>query len=297
MVPILSDVEVKKLLSMKEAISIIEDLINNKSLYSPPRSSIEIQEHDFIFTMGKEINKNIMGYRFYISKNGKSNTDQIITVYHDNNCKGIILGNYLGMLRTGAIGGVAIKKLSSINAKTLTVIGTGLQAEMQLKAALEVRDISSIKIFSRNEKNRKRFIEDFKNSNIIPIFEALNIKEAIHDADIIICATNSGVPLFQTSCLKESVHINSLGPKFNDYHEIDMSVIKEANVLVTDSLIQTENYSRKFFLSETSYMQKLLQLEDVKSEMQDKKSIFISTGLAGTEVALANIVLEKYLEI
>ena len=53
-------------------------------------------------------------------------------------------GSLITGLRTGAAGAVSVKALARKNAKTITSIGTGNQARMQIRAIREVMTIETI---------------------------------------------------------------------------------------------------------------------------------------------------------
>ena len=56
----------------------------------------------------------------------------------------VLDGGYLTKIRTGAISGVATKYLSREDAKVLTVIGAGVQAEGLIEAVMAVRNIEEV---------------------------------------------------------------------------------------------------------------------------------------------------------
>ena len=63
----------------------------------------------------------------------------------------------LGQIRTGAASGVATKYMAKETAETVAVIGSGFQARTQLEAVCAVRDIKSVKVFSRRKERREEF--------------------------------------------------------------------------------------------------------------------------------------------
>ena len=63
--------------------------------------------------------------------------------------------NRLGQLRTGATSGVAVKYLANPDAATVGIIGTGYQAPTQLEAVAKVRNIKSVKVYSRTQERRE----------------------------------------------------------------------------------------------------------------------------------------------
>ncbi len=101
------------------------------------------------------------------------------------------------------------------------------------------------------------------------------------------------------------MHINTLGPKFKDASEIGLDVFARANRLVTDAPAQIEVYGERFLLHGTSTADSVVDLSSIVADTGNTSpmanssetsrvrnaediTIFISLGLAGTEVVLAN---------
>ncbi len=293
---ILTDCQIKQLISIKDSISIISKLIFNKKLNSPARSIVKLDHDNFTFTCGEDLDNLVRGFRFYISNNDKSNVEQLTTVYRkDGLLKGIVLGKYLGILRTGAIGGIAIDKMAKKRVKSLAIIGSGPQAQMQLRAALSVRDFEECRVFSKTKSNKDAFVANMSRKYYDVVFSAAeSIEEAVYKADVIICATNSHKPILFDTWIKEDVHINSIGYNVINKHELDLGLFTNAELIVTDSINQVNGYNPSFYLKDTSYLEDLVELSSLEKPVDNKsKTIFISTGLSGTEVALANLAIDK----
>ena len=86
----------------------------------------------------------------------------ILSDYETGETLSILDGGFLTKVRTGAISGVATKYLAKENAKTLSVIGAGVQAEGLIEAILAVRDIE--KFTSQVERSKKQ-------KNLLKIYE------------------------------------------------------------------------------------------------------------------------------
>ncbi len=109
--------------------------------------------------------------------------------------------------RTGATTGVGIKHLAREDAKTVGLYGTGGQAVNKLLALNAVRDIEHIKVYSRNAENRRAFCERMGPMVDIDMTPVDNPREVMRDVDIVICATNSNVPVFDGDWIEPGQHI------------------------------------------------------------------------------------------
>ncbi len=109
--------------------------------------------------------------------------------------------------RTGATTGVGIKHLARADAKTVGLYGTGGQAVNKVLALNAVRDIDHIKVYSRDPDNRRAFCERMGAMVGIDMTPVDDPREVMRDVDIVICATNSNVPVFDGDWIEPGQHI------------------------------------------------------------------------------------------
>jgi ornithine cyclodeaminase len=300
-VAILSDEDVRSLLSMAEAIELIEDAIRlkgTKSLVTPPRFYAGNSHGALVFTVGGHADRGAFGFRVYGMFPGRVRDEQFVAVFDSEtgSLKGLVFGELIAAIRTGAIGGVAIKHAAREDAHVVGIVGSGMQARTQLMAAAAVRDVSAAKVYSRSAENRETFATEMTESLGLPVHSVSTAEEVVAGADILITATSSAVPVFPASLIGPGVHINALGSKFAARHELDPAVADSASTVFTDSLEQLGGYPEPFFLSESH---KITDLADhlasgaaIRRSPQDI-TLFCSVGLSGTEVVLADAVLAK----
>lgn len=311
---ILSDEDVRGHIDMATAIEIMRAAFLEQAagtFIGPARTSLQAPAGRLIFAKGGAVgldahgnndeNANVIGFRVYPIFKGADTggDDQMVVVYDgDNgNLKGIITGKYIGSLRTGAINGLAADIMARKDAKVLGVIGAGYQARTQIKAVMAVRDIKKILLFSRTKSRAealKQYLERRFEASVQLEDEA---EEVVEDSDILITATNSRTPVFETKDLNRGIHINGIGPKFEDAHELPSDMLSRLDLIVTDSLAQVAGYSHPYFLGENIGMlglDKLVSGSHPGRRSDDEITFFSSTGLAGTEVVLANYLLDKF---
>ncbi|MGG0643073.1 ornithine cyclodeaminase family protein [Sporosarcina gallistercoris] len=302
---VLTDSEVLKFTHMNYIINVIEQVFYEKEngcLISPPRFRLETENGDLVFTAGAATGiSKVTGFRVYDNySNDEPGHEQLVAVFDSETgvFKGIIIGNSLGAIRTGAIGGVAINVMSRPDATRLAIIGTGAQARTQLQAAVAIRDIKQIRVYSRNDQNRMKFAKEMSEKlsmNVIPVDCP---KKCVENADIVICATNSLSPVLEADWLNQGVHINTIGPKSINGSEIPIELASRSAVITTDSLEQLNAYSTPHFLVGTPYEDNIVQLSDVMTgtksgrTLNNQMTLFCSVGLSGTEVVVANEIMK-----
>ena len=246
------------------------------------------------FTVGAS--PDAVGFRVYARGNYQYD-DQLVAFWdsHTGALKGLIVGPMLGVMRTGAIGGLAIKYLTPTTASTLAIIGTGRQAFSQLRAIATIRQLSEVRVFSRTPESRIGFCEEAK--RFLPnlsIHPAESAEEAVRGMEIIVAATTSKAPVLQLDWLAPNAHVSTLGTKGRNFREVDEDFVNQAAFIISDTPEQTRNYPEGSVLDGTS--QSLYDLADLvagKIQRPEGISLFISSGLAGTEVALGAYLIEK----
>ncbi len=309
MVKLLGDCDLVGHGVMARAIDVMElafrARLDNK-IVSPPRHHVSFGKHgDLIFTVGGILGEApLAGFRVYDTfQNSKQS--QIVAVWStkEGRLKGLVLGERLGAIRTGAIGGVAIRHLSSQNAKSVAVIGSGVQARTQLAAAAAVRAISTVRVHSRDVVNRNAFAEEMQRDLSVEVTPVDSVAKATMDADIVICATSSRIPILHTADLTPGTHVNTVGPKLVGGHEIGLDVADTAKIIATDAPEQTRAYVSPFFLAGTRHENRMVDLAELVSTPGKTRSspeditLFCSVGLAGTEVLLASALLDASLDL
>jgi len=298
---ILTDADIHRLLDMKTVIEIIEESFLQQSqgnFSHPPRIYIEGGKGALAFTVGASPNQGQgLGFRVYsMFKSAPRKNHQLVAVFDSENgaFKGAVIGNAIGDLRTGAIDGVAIKYLARPDAKVLGMLGTGVQAVTQLQAAVEVRDFEKIMIYSRDPENRSRFTNRMSMDLGRDILAVDSSQAVVEQADVLICATTSPQPVFDASWLKPGTHISTIGPKFVQSHELPINVAVQSDLVSTDSLAQIEDFGEEYYLHSHVPLSGYIPLSDIVAGKHpgrtnpQQQSLFCSTGLAGTEVAVAS---------
>ncbi|MEX1254249.1 MAG: ornithine cyclodeaminase family protein [Dehalococcoidia bacterium] len=302
--PILKDADVASLVSMSEAIDVIETALARKGrgqFVTPPRHYVPNKNGALVFTIGGDADEGAIGFRVYGAFAGGVRDSQVVAVFDAKTgaLKGLVLGEVVGSMRTGAIGGVAMKHGARPDARVVGVIGSGEQARTQVEAAAAVRDLAEVRVYSRTPAHREAFAAKMSERLGLPVFAVPSAEEAVRSADIVVTATNSGTPLFDAALLSPGAHVNALGPTFAQRHELDAAVAERAASIFTDSPEQLRAYPEPSFLEGTPHIARVSDLAGhvaggapIRSSGEDI-TLFLSVGLSGTEVVLADLALSK----
>lgn len=261
---------------------------------APPRHHVDFGEGGLTFTCGG--NSELAGFRVYdtFPKPDGMDEDQVVIAFDRARAKlkGLFIGERLGALRTGCLGGVAAALMTPDQPiKKLGLIGTGVQAETQLLAIAAVRKMEKVFTFSRDVEKRAAFAHRMGAQLGIPVHAADDAQAAVEGAGFVVLATNSAEPVIKTEWLATGAHINTLGPKFKDRHELPLDILQRVRTCATDSpqqiAAQGENH---MFHGQALNIQHLGAYQDARGA--GDLSLFLSAGLAGSEVALLSAAID-----
>ncbi len=146
--------------------------------------------------------------------------------------------NRLGQLRTGATTGVAVKHLSRKGPLQVGIVGTGGQAPTQLQAVASVRQISGVKVFSRNPERRADFAAQMSDALGVSVSAADTNEDAVRGCDLVIGIAATTEPVVKGNWLKEGATVIGAGPTTWRVSEVDEETLVRADKLFVDSLDQ-----------------------------------------------------------
>lgn len=315
---ILADKDVRRLLSMEEAMEAVELAFAEHGL---KRTHMPLKTH----LPYPKYNGDLRTMSCYLEGLDISAVE-IMNVHEDNKTRfklpttmgavvmiepkngspiAIIGGTYITDMRTGAAGGVAAKHLARKDSRIVGLIGAGAQANMQLMALLTLYgNLEEVKVWSRTRKTCEKFIEQINKehgkriSRFVPVEHA---EDAARGADIIATTTPSRAPILLDSWIKPGVHINCIGADAPGKQELDPATLKRAKIVVDDLDQASQNSEINLPLSQGT-----LKKEDLWAELgqivaglkqgranTEEITVFVSTGLAIQAAVTANIAFKK----
>lgn len=318
---VLREKDMKNIFTMAEAIQADKDALE---IYSknganiPLRVNIDVPEHEgqSLYMPGYAADTKALGLKIVsvYPKNIEKGLNSVpATMVLVNNETGEVCslmdGTFLTRIRTGAVSGAATDILARKDSKVFALFGTGGQAEAQLEAVLNVRDIELVKVYDLSEERRNNFVkkmtENFGEKFSVKIVAANSSDEAIADADIITVVTTSKRPVFNASLVKKGAHINGVGSYTPDMQEIDENLVCNAKVYVdTKNGVFNESGDliipvNKGIYSFDKVMGELGEviLNKVKGrESEEEITLFKTVGSSVLDVVTARRIYEKALE-
>jgi len=307
---LLTQNDIKKLISMEDAIRIIERSFAayaNNEVVMPPKIYLELKKFNGDFrAMPAWIKSfNSCGIKWVCSypKNIDFCLPTVMAIILLNNPKNaypvaILEGTYLTNVRTGAAGAVAAKYLAKKDSEILSLIGCGVQAKFQLLALKEVFRIKVVKLYDIDFSKMKKFINEVNIPNVKFVITK-NIKECVKEADIICTCTPSRKPLIKHSWINGRVHINAIGADAPGKCELDPLILKSAKIIVDDYAQAIHGGEinvaiKKGIITEKDIYATLGEIVTKKKKVGfEGITVFDSTGLALQDIAIASYVYKK----
>jgi ornithine cyclodeaminase len=147
--------------------------------------------------------------------------------------RALLEGATLTAIRTAAASAAATDVLARAESHTLAVFGSGAQARAHVEAICAVRPIRTVCAYGRTrEKLEAMIVELERSSPDVRFVAAGSAAEALTQADIVVTATSSTVPVFRDADLRAGTHINAIGAYTPEASEIPAQTVARAMVIV-----------------------------------------------------------------
>lgn len=215
----------------------------------------------------------------------------------------IMDGGYLTAVRTGAVSGVATQYLARKDSGQVAgIFGAGVQAECQLWAVAEARDISRALVYDISDEAVTAFIGKMGGRLNLEIARADSPDQIVNESDIICTATSSPTPIFDGTKVKDGTHINGIGSHTPAARELDTAIIKRST-LIADSYEACLSEAGDIMIPiDEGAIDKSHMKAELGEVITGKKparandteiTLFKSNGLAIQDVATAKLVYDK----
>ena len=235
---LLRESQVEQLLTMPLVLGLIERVHREYSTGNAidvPRERTRLPKAALHILQGAVPSAGVFGYKAYTSSREGIRFLVYVFSAERGSLEAIVEANYLGMMRTGAAGGVAAKWLAREDARTAAIFGSGWQARGQLEALAAVRRLERVKVFSRTAEKVARFCEKMRSKLSLDVVPAASPDEAVKGSDIVVTITTSATPVFDGESLAPGTHVNAAGSNSLLRQEIDETTVRRANPVVVDS--------------------------------------------------------------
>ncbi len=205
-------------------------------------------------------------------------------------------------IRTAAVSAVATRLLAREDARTLALIGSGVQAATHLEAMLVVRPFSRVRVASKTLDRARRFAERASRRHGIAVEAAATVRDAVTGADVVCTVTSSREPVVEGSWLSAGAHVNAVGSSVPFARELDTAAVVRARLFV-DRRESAVNEAGDFLIpkkegavSDSHILGEIGEVSIGKVPgrgSRDEVTLFKSLGLAVEDVACARHIYAK----
>jgi len=144
---------------------------------------------------------------------------------------------YLTDVRTAVAGAVAAKFLAPKDVHRIGIVGTGIQARLQLKHLRDVTDCRDVLVSGRGDKQLVQYKHEMEPLGF-DIELTQNPNQIMATCNLIVTTTPSSEPLLFAKDLKKGTHITAVGSDVSYKQELDSTILEKADIVVADSISQ-----------------------------------------------------------
>lgn len=161
-------------------------------------------------------------------------------------------------LRTAAAGAVAARWLAPKQVRIIGIVGTGVQARLQLQMLRSVVDCRNVLVWGRTPSHAEAYRAEME-AHGYHITTAPYIEDIAHHCQLIVTTTPSRAPLLYANMFPSdaNVHITAVGADDLGKQELAPMILANANRVVVDSLQQCIRHG------ELAHAQRLVDVERV----------------------------------
>ena len=218
---------------------------------------------------------------------------------------GILDASTITALRTAAVTAVATRLLAREDARTLALLGAGVQAETHLESICVVRRIDEVRVWSRSGDRARRFADRYAAAGK-RIVVCQSAREAAEGADVVCTITSSREPVLFGEWLAPGTHVNAVGASLATSRELDSAAVVKSRLYV-DRRESTVNEGGDFLVPKREGLigddhivgeigELLIEPPRIPGRRSaDEITLFKSLGLAIEDVAAARRIYDRAL--
>lgn len=309
---LLSDIDVKKLIGMREVVHAVEDVFRQHGLGKvamPAKITLDMTPFGYdsdMNAMPAFIEKlGIAGLKWVggFGANPPSGLPYILGMLIlveplSGEPLAVMEAAWITAVRTGASAAVGAKYLAPEGAKIAAIIGAGVQGRTCLSALDVAMELDEVRIADISADALSRFIDDMTGKVGVDLKKATSVQEAVTDADIIITVTTADEPLVMEDWVQPKAVVLSLG----SYPELDEALVLGASKLVVDSWAQTKHrgefarlYARGEIDDDSIYAElgSIVAGKVAGREKEDGRIVVCPIGMGTEDVAVANMIYDR----
>lgn len=201
--------------------------------------------------------------------------------------------------RTAVAGAIAAKHLAPPEIDCIGIVGTGIQAQLQLSYLKTITGCRNVLVWGRGRPQLQRFADEMKRQNF-EIATTLEATDILKNCRLVVTTTPSSEPLLHARELQPGTHITAVGSDTPHKQELDSAILGRADLVVADSIPQCLERGEisKAVQSDHLSQEELVELGEIISgkvpgrTAEDQITVADLTGVAVQDIQIAKAVYE-----
>jgi ornithine cyclodeaminase/alanine dehydrogenase-like protein (mu-crystallin family) len=201
--------------------------------------------------------------------------------------------------RTGAATAIAAKRLAQANARTVGILGCGVQGRSNLEALAAVFDLNTVYAYDVDERRKTSFVREMSAQLDLEVIPVAHPKEAVTGCEIIVTAGPIlRVPhaTIQPGWMDAGAFASLID--FDSYWHAD--ALREVHKFCTDDIAQFERYREIGFFQDVppvhADLGELVAGLKPGRESASERTVACNLGLALEDIATAKLIYQRALE-
>ncbi len=134
--------------------------------------------------------------------------------------------------RTAAGSALSTDLLARDDARTLAILGSGVQARSHAVAVVRVRPFERVLVAGRSQERAEMLSRDVAAEADVPVEVVPTFEDACRSADVVCATTHAGEPVVRRAWLRAGAHVTSVGFNSAGHGEVDEETITTSAVFV-----------------------------------------------------------------
>jgi ornithine cyclodeaminase len=240
----------------------------------------------------------LAGAKVYTTVNGKFSFVIVLFSSETGQPLASIEADAMTALRTAAATAVAVEKLAAHDARTLSVIGSGVQARSHIEALLPLRPFRQVLVAGRSLP--QAFAQEMAQQTGVEV-TAVSMEEAVVQANVLVTATRAQTPLFDGALLPGGVVVAAVGASKATVRELDDAAVARAAAVVVEWKEAARQEAGDLLLCQPGVLdwEKVWELGQVLDGSAGDIAkagdivIYKSVGVGLEDIAMAGLVYQK----
>lgn len=299
MVAMLDFASMDGMISMPDAIDLLEKTLVHEARGSTavsPKFTTEFKEGAMRILFATDSDAGYCAMKAYHNINGMG-ARYVVLLYSLKNGEllAVLDGSLITDLRTGAVSGVAARRVPLDKGVTVGIVGSGNQARTQLESLAAVYEIASAAVYSPTIANREAFAAEMSGKLGFPVTPIASAEAAVRGRQVVATASKArdAEPVVRAEWLEGCRLLCAVGNTRRQFAEVDVACFRNAGLVVVDSAHALEEAGelRQAAAAGALPATKCATLSEVvagaKHVPSDGLVVFKSVGMALQDLALA----------